>query len=232
MIKDPSENIEQRDRPAEVRPEDDPATRNFDTQGPDIETAETTMPQSQVSTEAPADAGTKLAGEDDGTAPLGPSAATGAAPEADQQGDRVAELEQLLGERTTDLQRVQAEYVNYKRRVDRDRMLARQTGVESVVVDLLPVLDSIDLARQHGDSGQGFEMVADALGKLGAKHGLVAFGAVGDVFDPTLHEALMAVPMPDGQAVAESTVSQVMQTGYRLGDRVLRPARVGVANPS
>lgn len=172
------------------------------------------------------------AAQDEADEPADGAAATEeAATEATQaEPDREAELEQLVSERTADLQRLQAEYVNYKRRVDRDRALAKQSGAESVVSDLLPVLDSIDLARQHDDMTQGFEMVADVLGKLANKHGLVSFGAVGDAFDPTLHEALMQVPL-EGQEVTETTVSQVMQIGYKLGDRVLRPARVAVANP-
>lgn len=172
------------------------------------------------------------AAEDEANEQADPAPADEDAPieAAQDEPDREAELEQLVSERTADLQRLQAEYVNYKRRVDRDRALAKQAGAESVVSDLLPVLDSIDLARQHDDMTQGFEMVADALGKLANKHGLVSFGAVGDAFDPTLHEALMQVPL-EGQEVTETTVSQVMQIGYKLGDRVLRPARVAVANP-
>lgn len=165
-------------------------------------------------------------GEVTGSAPLQETAAAG-----DDQSDRVTELENTVAERTQDLQRLQAEYVNYKRRVDRDRNLARQAGIESVVADLLPVLDSIDLARQHKDNSQGFELVADSLTKVAQKHGLSSFGAVGDAFDPVMHDALMQAPMADGQPVTETTVSQVIQTGYKLGDRVLRPARVGVANP-
>ncbi len=136
----------------------------------------------------------------------------------------------LAAERTTDLQRLQAEYVNYKRRVDRDRMLSRRAGIESVVTDLMPVLDSISLAREHDDLGSGFKMVADELEKLAAKHGLTSFGAVGDTFDPNRHDALMEIPL-EGTEVEVSTVSQVMQQGYALGDRIIRPARVGVANP-
>lgn len=172
------------------------------------------------------------AAEDEANEQADPAPADEDAPieAAQDEPDREAELEQLVSERTADLQRLQAEYMNYKRRVDRDRALAKQSGAESVVSDLLPVLDSIDLARQHDDMTQGFEMVADALGKLANKHGLVSFGAVGDAFDPTLHEALMQVPL-EGQEVTETTVSQVMQIGYKLGDRVLRPARVAVANP-
>ena len=152
-------------------------------------------------------------------------------PEAAPELSREEELERMLAERTEDLQRLQAEYVNYKRRVDRDRALSRQLGVESVVGDLMPVLDSIDLARQHEDNSPGFQMIADALAKLAGKHGLVSFGQVGDVFDPVQHEALMQAPMPEGDEITETTVSQVIQAGYRLGDRVVRPARVGVASP-
>ena len=143
--------------------------------------------------------------------------------------DKVAELESLVAERTLDLQRVAAEYVNYKKRVDRDRDLARQSGVEAVVNDLLPVLDHIELAKQHESLEGGFRLIAEELQKVAAKHGLTAFGAVGEAFDPNLHEALMAVPMEEPVEVV--TVSQVMQQGYLLGSRVVRPARVAVANP-
>lgn len=143
--------------------------------------------------------------------------------------DKVAELEALVAERTLDLQRVAAEYVNYKKRVDRDRDLARQAGIEAVVNDLMPVLDHIELARQHENLEGGFKMIADELAKVAAKHGLTVFGAVGEAFDPNLHEALMAVPMEEPVEVV--TISQVMQQGYLLGSRVVRPARVAVANP-
>ena len=136
----------------------------------------------------------------------------------------------LATERTGDLQRLQAEYVNYKRRVDRDRLLSRQSGIEAVVSDLLPVLDSISLAREHDDLSGGFKMVAEELEKVAAKHGLTAFGSVGDVFDPNQHDALMEIPMDE--EVSVTTISQVMQQGYALRDRIIRPARVGVANPS
>lgn len=143
--------------------------------------------------------------------------------------DRDAELEALVSERTADLQRLQAEYVNYKKRVDRDRDLARQAGVESVIRDFMPVLDSIALARQHDDLSDGFVMVITELEKVAAKNGLTAFGAVGDPFDPVRHEALMQVQLDAPVEVV--TVSQVMQQGYELKGRVIRPARVAVANP-
>jgi molecular chaperone GrpE len=144
---------------------------------------------------------------------------------------KVRELEELVGERTSDLQRLQAEYANYKKRVDRDRAVARQSGVESVVADLLPLLDSIDAARQHGELDGGFKLVADEVERLATKHGVEVFGEPGDEFDPTFHEALMQMPY-DGGPVETATVAAVMQRGARIGDRVLRPARVGVAQPA
>lgn len=146
----------------------------------------------------------------------------------DETPTREQELEQLVDERTADLQRLQAEYVNYKKRVDRDRAQARQAGIESVVSELLPVLDSIEMARQHDDLAGAFKMVAEELEKVASKHGLSSFGVVGDPFDPVHHDALMQVPM-DGVEV--TTVSQVMQRGYSLHGRVIRPARVAVAEP-
>lgn len=149
--------------------------------------------------------------------------------QAEQDGQPGTDWEAVASERTADLQRLQAEYVNYKKRVDRDRALSRAMGVETVVKDLMPVLDSIALARQHGDVGDGLAMIAAALEKVAEKHGLVTFGEVGDPFDPNLHDALMSVPMDE--PVEVTTVSQVMESGYTLNDRVIRPARVGVANP-
>lgn len=143
---------------------------------------------------------------------------------------KVSELEELAAERTADLQRLQAEYANYKKRVDRDRGLARQGGIEAVVLDLLPVLDSVEAAREHDELVGGFKLVADELEKIITKYGLEVFGEVGEVFDPQLHEALMHLPY-DGE-ISEPTVSAVMQKGVRLNDRVLRPARVAVADPS
>lgn len=151
-----------------------------------------------------------------------------AAPAAPRESAEV-DYEALAQERTADLQRLQAEYVNYKKRVDRDRDLSRQSGIEAVLQDLLPVFDSIDLARLHGDLGDGFRLVADELGKIAGRWGLSAFGRMGEEFDPVKHEALMHVPLDEPVVVA--TVSQVMQQGYELNGRVIRPARVAVANP-
>lgn len=139
------------------------------------------------------------------------------------------QLQDLVTERTGDLQRLHAEYANYKKRVDRDRALSRAAGIEAVVLDLLPVLDSIEAAREHSELVGGFKLVAEELEKVSAKYGLAVFGEVGDAFDPQIHEALMQMPMAgdlDGP-----TVSAVMQRGVKLNDRVIRPARVGVAEP-
>ena len=134
-----------------------------------------------------------------------------------------------------DLRRLQAEYVNYKRRVDRDRSLARESGVQSVVEALLPVLDDVHLAREHGDLEEGpFAAVADKLEAILGRFGVVSLGAPGQEFDPAIHEALMhveasAADLPEGATT--TTVVQVLQPGYKVGDRVVRPARVSVADP-
>jgi molecular chaperone GrpE len=138
-------------------------------------------------------------------------------------------LKALVDERTHDLQRLHAEYANYKKRVDRDRSLAREGGIEAVVLDLLPVLDSIESAREHDELVGGFKLVADELEKLIAKYGLEAYGEVGEPFDPQIHDALMQLPMAG--ELTGPTVSAVMQRGVRLNGRVIRPARVGVADP-
>ena len=139
------------------------------------------------------------------------------------------DYEALAQERTADLQRVQAEYSNYKKRVDRDRGLAKRSGVESVMADLLPVLDAIQLAREHNDLAEGSKLIIDELQKVTVKHGLATYGEVGEPFDPAMHEALMQ--MPAEEPVEVVTVTQVIQPGYALQGRVIRPARVAVANP-
>ncbi len=161
---------------------------------------------------------------DETAATTGPAGAE-TAPGPDE---RVRELEQLVGERTSDLQRLQAEYINYKKRVDRDRDIARGAGVERVLAELLPVLDAVWLAESHGELTGGFKMVADELDKVTSRHGLIAYGEKGDEFDPRLHEALMHLHLP---GVTVTTCSEIMQRGYKLNDRVLRPARVAVSDP-
>jgi len=136
--------------------------------------------------------------------------------------------EQQLAERTADLQRLQAEYVNYKRRVDRDREMIRSTAVASVLSSLLPVLDDIGRAEQHGELSGGFKAVADSLLQSVGAHGLERFGTDGDPFDPTVHEALMHGYSGE---VDGPTADKILQVGYRIGERIVRPARVSVLEP-
>jgi molecular chaperone GrpE len=142
-----------------------------------------------------------------------------------------AELEALrteLEERTRDLQRVTAEYANYRKRVDRDRAVAAEQTTGVVLSALLPVLDDVDRAREHGDLVGPFATVAESLTAATGKLGLVPFGEKGDPFDPTRHEAVAHQTSPD---VTEPTCVEVMRRGYTLGERLLRPALVAVADP-
>ncbi|TWE11459.1 nucleotide exchange factor GrpE [Rudaeicoccus suwonensis] len=139
----------------------------------------------------------------------------------------------LAADRLADLQRLQAEYVNYKKRVDRDREVQRDAAVARVLEALLPVLDDIHLSRQHADlEGTPFEKIADKLESTLNKQGLETFGEVGEAFDPAHHEALMHIEAEVPEGATATTIVQVMQPGYRIGDRVIRPARVAVADPS
>ncbi|WP_169980901.1 nucleotide exchange factor GrpE [Microbispora sp. H10836] len=135
----------------------------------------------------------------------------------------------LLAERTADLQRLQAEYSNYRKRVDRDRIAVKEQAVASVLTELLPVLDDIGRARDHGELTGGFAKVSESLEATLGKLGLTAYGAKGDPFDPTVHEALMHSYSAE---VSEPTCVEILQPGYRVNDRILRAARVAVAEPS
>jgi molecular chaperone GrpE len=135
----------------------------------------------------------------------------------------------MLAERTADLQRVQAEYANYRKRVERDRVAVREQALASVVSELLPVLDDIGRAREHEQLTGGFKAVADALEAVVTKLGLTSFGEAGEPFDPNVHEALMHAYSPE---VSEPTCVQILQPGYKVGERILRPARVAVADPT
>jgi len=144
-------------------------------------------------------------------------------------GKQAAELEARLAERTADLQRLQAEYANYRKRVDRDRAAVREQAVASVLAGLLPVLDAIDQAREHGELSGGFKSVADSLQAALGRLGLVTYGEKGDPFDPKIHEALTHSYSSE---VTEDTCVEILQPGYQVGERILRPARVAVAEPA
>jgi len=142
------------------------------------------------------------------------------------------ELSQLrteVAERTADLQRLQAEYANYRKRVERDRDAVREYAVGDALASLLPVLDDIGRARDHGELEGGFKQVAESLETVVAKLGLTKFGEAGDPFDPTVHEALMHSYSDD---VSEPTCVQILQPGYSYAGRTIRPARVAVAEPT
>ena len=158
-------------------------------------------------------------------AATGPAEAAKAAP-ADPA---ASQLKTQLAERTADLQRLQAEYANYRKRVDRDRATVREQAVAATLSELLPVLDAIGQAREHGELSGGFKSVADSLQAAVGKLGLVSYGQRGDAFDPKIHEALTHTYSPD---VAEDTCVEIFQPGYKVGERILRPARVAVAAPA
>ncbi len=138
----------------------------------------------------------------------------------------------LAAERLEDLRRLQAEYVNYKKRVDRDRAVAREHGISHVLESMLPVLDEIHIAREHGDLLDGpAGTIVDKLEAVLAKLGIERFGSTGDEFDPMRHEALMHTEADLPEGTTTTTVVQVLQPGYRMGERVVRAARVAVADP-
>jgi molecular chaperone GrpE len=140
----------------------------------------------------------------------------------DQVTDPVATL-------TSDLQRLQAEYANYRKRVERDRSLAHEMAIGAVLTELLALLDDVDRAEQHGELTGGFKAVADQLNSIVTRIGLEKYGTEGEAFDPQIHEALMHDTSAD---VAVPTASKILQPGYKFRERILRPARVAVTDPA
>ena len=141
-------------------------------------------------------------------------------------GGDLSQAQLALAELTNDLQRLQAEYANYRRRVDRDRELIRENAVGGVLTQLLSLLDDIDRARQHGELEGAFKTVGESLEATVTKLGLEPFGDTNQAFDPMVHEALTTESRAE---ITEPTVISVYQSGYRFAGRVLRPARVAVA---
>jgi molecular chaperone GrpE len=180
----------------------------------------------------------------------GQSSAPEAGASADSDGDALAQAEEILNqvevpaeesvaqgteaaaaaELKNDLLRLQAEYVNYRKRVERDRAVAGEMAVIGVLNSLLPVLDDVDAARQHGDLADGpFAAIATKLENALKTYGLTRIDETGVEFDPTIHEALIQQP---GDDIEVDTVSQVLRSGYKSGERVLRAAQVIVAVPA
>jgi len=162
-------------------------------------------------------------------------AAAEMANETEVEGEPTGEHDELvvtrmaLEERTLDLQRLQAEYLNYKRRVERDRDLVRENATYAALAPITEVLDTIDRARQHGPLEDGFKAVADQLERTVAGLGLTKFGAEGDAFDPTIHEALSHIGQDP--EVEVTTCKVIAKAGYRIGARVVRAAQVLVVDP-
>ncbi|GGX92921.1 nucleotide exchange factor GrpE [Streptomyces anandii] len=193
-------------------------TPGFDEQQPQAQSQQPDVPSGATSD----DAEPQAASREKGAAPAG---------DADRTAAVTAQLDQVrtaLGERTADLQRLQAEYQNYRRRVERDRIAVKEIAIANLLTELLPVLDDIGRAREHGELVGGFKSVAESLETVAAKMGLQQFGKEGEPFDPTIHEALMHSYAPD---VTETTCVAILQPGYRIGERTIRPARVAVAEP-
>ena len=140
----------------------------------------------------------------------------------DQETDPVATL-------TSDLQRLQAEYANYRKRVERDRSLAHEMAIGAVLTELLALLDDVDRAESHGELTGGFKAVADRITAITGKLGLEKFADVGVAFDPAIHEALVHNKSSD---VTETTATEILQPGYKFKERVIRPARVAVTDPA
>ena len=139
-----------------------------------------------------------------------------------QEADPIATL-------TSDLQRLQAEYANYRKRVERDRLVAHEMAIAAVLTELLALLDDVDRAEAHGELSGGFKAVADQLNAITTRIGLEKFGSEGAVFDPQIHEALMHESSAD---VAVATATKILQPGYKYKERILRPARVSVTDPA
>lgn len=143
------------------------------------------------------------------------------AEEPGQETDPVASL-------TADLQRLQAEYANYRKRVERDRAVASEVAVGAVLTELLAVLDDIDRADSHGELNGGFKAVADQIQNVTKRFGLEKFGQEGSEFDPMIHEALLH---DTSESVSVPTATKILQPGYKYKERILRPARVAVTEP-
>jgi len=168
------------------------------------------------------------AGDGDSSAPAAAGDGDSSAP---ADAGRVAELESKVTELTEQLKRDQAEYVNSRRRIEAAAEVSKEAAIAGVLGSLIGVLDDLELGRQHGDIVEGtpFHSIAQKLEEVLGSHGLSRFGAVGEEFDPNRHEALMHEAADD---VETATISLVMQPGYAMKDRVLRPARVGTRGPA
>lgn len=192
-------------------------------------------PQETAAPSPEGDAAPGATPADDTTEATGATGATGAteaaAPaEATPEADELTVTRMELEERTLDLQRLQAEFLNYKRRVDRDRELLNENAKYAVLTPIIDVLDTIDRAREHEPLEGGFKATAEQLERVVAGLGLAKFGEVGDAFDPNVHEALSHIGT-DAE-VEVTTCKVIAKAGYKIGDRVVRAAQVLVVDPA
>ena len=127
-----------------------------------------------------------------------------------------------------DIQRLKAEYENYKKRVERDRSVTHDLAVSSVLTALLPIMDDIDRAQSHGELTGGFKAVGEQIKIATERIGLEKFGEEGDTFDPSIHEALIHDKSVE---VSDLIATKILQPGYRYKNRILRAALVGVTEP-
>lgn len=209
---------------AGTAPEGNPAEGSEDGATADVDGTEDLIeaegPDVEVSTDAPA--GGDLSPEDEA---LLADAASGIAEDRLSPSDR-----DLVAEMRTDMLRAQAELVNFRKRVERDRDANREVVIAEVVRALLPALDDLNRAESHGDLAEGpMQVIAQKLRGGFDKFHLVRIGEKGEVFDPNVHEAIVQLPTP---GATDQTVADVVEPGYKLGDRVLRAAKVAVAVPA
>ena len=154
--------------------------------------------------------------------------AQGIAAELDAIAQEVQEERDIVADLTTDLQRIQAEYSNYRKRVERDRAVAHEIAITSVLAEILPILDDLDRASEHGELTGGFKAVAEQLISATIRIGLVRFGEAPSPFDPNIHDAMLH---ETSNEVTETTVTAILQPGYKFKERIVRPARVIVTDP-
>lgn len=164
----------------------------------------------------------------------GDAAAKGDADKSDKDGkdgDTLTPLGQAkkeAAEYLEALQRERAEFINYRNRAKKEQDRFRQHGIIDVLTALLPALDDIDRIREHSEMDDSFKAVANKIDKAFEKFGVEKFGEKGEDFDPTKHDAILHKPDPNAE---KETVDTVVEAGYRIGDRVIRAARVVVASP-
>jgi molecular chaperone GrpE len=215
------ENKTPDDEPRPATPSEDGGTA--DVVDPD-ELVDAEAPDVEVPADAGAPAGAKAAAESMADAPEGTETLS-----ADDEAILDAASADLVADMRQDMLRAQAELVNFRRRVERDREANREAVVAEVVRSLLPALDDLARAEQHGDLAEGpMTVIAQKIRGGLDKFGLTQIGAKGDVFDPSKHDALVQLPSAD---VTVNTVADVIEPGYTIGDRVIRAAKVAVHTP-